>query len=86
MNVYLQNTFSFIDVSFIPRLTSSLVARQTSVFPWSCLVGVKFNVDKLTLPSDETCRMEKKEQDEPKPFIQSNIYIEVDDTARTFAQ
>lgn len=51
---YLQHTFSIIDVCFVPFLTSSLVARQTSVFSLSCLVGVKCNVDVVILPSADT--------------------------------
>lgn len=51
---YLQNTFNFIDVSFIPRFTNSLDARHTSILPLSVRVGVKLKMDEVTLPSDET--------------------------------
>lgn len=52
--LYLQKTFNFTKVSFMPRFTSSLAARHANTLLWCPRVGTKLNVDRLTFPSDET--------------------------------
>lgn len=43
-----------MEVSLTPCLTNSFVALQMSTLPLSCRVGVKFNVDVVTLPFADT--------------------------------
>lgn len=51
--LYLQKTFNFSVVSFIPFFTNSFVALHTKFFPLSSRVGVNNNVEVVTLPSNE---------------------------------
>ena len=61
---YSQKTFSLMAVSLVPRLTSSLVARQVSVLPWSSRVGVMASEDMVLLPSSEVCKKWGEEEKE----------------------
>jgi hypothetical protein len=57
---YLQNTFSFHESSSTAASMNVLTALHVSVFPWSARVGVKFKVEKVIFPSDDTYKQARQ--------------------------